>query len=103
MASAYTIIVAAPQSHTFRPRLVSICIVPGLLRIYLPQESCSAGLDVPGNTQQAWSHWLARGGEGDGLLMATAHLKASIQHYFSNGVRMKFLSIQHYYFFLEYE
>ncbi|MCR2831894.1 hypothetical protein NR402_16675, partial [Acidithiobacillus ferrooxidans] len=45
----------------------------------------------------------ARGGEGDGLLMATAHLTVSIQHYSSTGVRVKFLSIQHYYFFLEHE
>ena len=35
--------------------------------------------------------------------MATAHLTVSIQHYSSTGVRVKFLSIQHYYFFLEHE
>ena len=35
--------------------------------------------------------------------MATAHLTVSIQHYSSTGVRVKFLSIQHYYFFLEGE
>ena len=37
------------------------------------------------------------------LFMATAHLPVSIQHYSSTGVRVKFLSIQHYYFFLEGE
>lgn len=35
--------------------------------------------------------------------MATAHPTVSIQHYSSTGVRVKFLSIQHYYFFLEGE
>ncbi|MFA6182520.1 hypothetical protein [Acidithiobacillus sp.] len=35
--------------------------------------------------------------------MATAHLTVSIQHCSSTGVRVKFLSIQHYYFFLEHE
>ena len=108
MARAHTIIVAAPESHTFRPSLGSLCIVPGLLRIHLhlPQESYSAGLDVPSNTQQTWSqsHWLgARWRRGWVLFMATAHLTVSIQHYSSTGVRVKFLSIQHYYFFLEGE
>ena len=37
------------------------------------------------------------------LFVATAHLPVSIQHYSSTGVRVKFLSIQHYYFFLEGE
>jgi hypothetical protein len=41
--------------------------------------------------------------KGWALFMATAHLTVSIQHYSSTGVRVKFLSIQHYYFFLEYE
>ena len=64
----------------------------------------SAGLDVPGNTQQTWSHWLGvRWRRGWVLFMATAHPTVSIQHYSSTGVRVKFLSIQHYYFFLEYE
>ena len=103
---AHTIIVAAPESHTFRPSLGSLCIVPGLLRIHLhlPQESYSAGLDAPGNTQQTWSHWLGvRWRRGWVLFMATAHPTVSIQHYSSTGVRVKFLSIQHYYFFLEGE
>ena len=41
--------------------------------------------------------------KGWALFMATAHLTVSIQHYSSTGVRVKFLSIQHYYFFLEHE
>ncbi|MEB8536197.1 hypothetical protein, partial [Acidithiobacillus ferriphilus] len=53
---------------------------------------------------QTWSHWLgARWRRGRALFIETAHLTVSIQHYSSNGVRVKFLSIQHYYFFLEGE
>ena len=41
--------------------------------------------------------------KGWALFIATAHLTVSIQHYSSNVVRVKFLSIQHYYFFWSME
>ncbi|WP_223306792.1 hypothetical protein, partial [Acidithiobacillus ferrivorans] len=90
----------APESHTFRPRLVSLCIVPGLFRIYLLQESYS-GWTI--QTQQAWSHRLGARRRRGWASHGDRHLTVSIQHYSSTGVRVKFLSIQHYYFFLEHE